>query len=114
MEAYIIEYLARTKANYDKAYPDNEDTGDLMAPCKKYRTVVTADSPHEAWIKFMEVLRDAGWKLYDYGAIIRDGIVHSGFYVYDPADPKCGYSYSGMMEQIITEVADNATSWWRE
>lgn len=117
MKYYTITYLEYTKANYDKAHPDSLDPeyeiSSWGVPCKKRRAFVHAEGIKEAWTKYMELLAYNRWKLYDFGAIIRDGIVLSSISVEDPDHPRHHYSYDGMMEGLL-EVADNAQKWWQE
>ena len=107
---HIIKYLEYTKENYDKEFPAEGELGEEVFRGRVKKEIIESDSCKEAWQTFMEQIKDNGWELYTWNAIIKNGIVRSAISVADAAKPNHSFGYD--IKTVISKVAENAQIKW--
>ena len=109
---HIVTYLEYTKENHDLEYPGLDEEGEEVFRGRVRKDFVEADDTKSAFTKYMETLKDDGWELYAWSAIIKNGIVRRAFHVANVADTRHCYGYD--IRSVITTIAPNAQMEWFE
>lgn len=111
MKRYIIKFLEYKKADYDIEYPPDGSEGreDIFHGSVK-KIEIKGNGMQETWTRYIKQLRDDGWKLYSWSAIIKGDIVRSGINIADAGIPNHQYGYN--VTSIIQEKAENAQEFW--
>lgn len=109
---YIITYHEYARENYDKEYPAEGELGEEVFRGKVKKEIIKADGCKEAWQTFMEQMKENGWELYAWNAIIKDGIVRCAIGVSSAEKPNHGFGYD--IKTVIAKVAENAQMKWFE
>lgn len=109
---HIITYLEYTKENYDRENPAEGELGEEVFRGRLRKENIEASECEEAWTKFMQQIKEDGWKLYAWNAIIKNGIVRCAISVASAESPNHSFGYD--IKTIISEVAENAQMRWFE
>ena len=109
---HVITYLEYTKENYDRENPAEGEPGEEVFRGRVKKENIEASECEKAWTKFMQQIKEDGWKLYAWNAIIKNGIVRCSISVASAETPNHSFGYD--IKTIISEVAENAQMRWFE